>query len=139
MHIISIPLIPVILTALVMFVVSMLWYSPIAFGNIWQRLSGLTPDMKPTGNKMYATFGIAFLGSLITSYVLGIVIINSVIFTLIQGMMIGFWMWLGFVVPVFISQYLWATHKKHLTIYAIDLGQLLIVLLIGSAILSRIL
>lgn len=139
MHIILIPLIPVVSTALVMFLVGILWYSPFAFGHMWQRFSGITSEIKPVGKKKYATFGIAFLGSLITSYVLGIIIINSVVFTLIQGMMIGFWVWLGFVAPVFISQYIWAVHKKHLAVCLIDLGQLLIVLLIGSAILSRIL
>jgi hypothetical protein len=138
MHIISIPLIQVISTALIMFIVGVLWYSPIVFGHMYKRLSGVTSEMKPVGKKMYITFGLAFLGNVVMSYVLGIVIINSVVFTLIQGMMIGFWMWLGFIAPVFLSQYLWATHKKPLVVYLIDLGQLLVTLLIGSAILSLI-
>ena len=136
MHIILIPFIPVLASAIVMYAIGLVWYSPILFGNMWKRLSGVDTTTKLVGRKAYATLGLGLVSSVVSAYVLGIVINNSVILSLHQGLLIGFWMWFGFVVPVFLSQYLWSTNKRPITAYLIDVGQLLVAFVIGSLILT---
>ena len=47
-----------------------IWYSPVLFGKKWQRLAGLSDEQAKSGNTALI-FGLAFLLSLIASYIFG--------------------------------------------------------------------
>jgi hypothetical protein len=58
----------VIAAAILTFVLGGLWYSPILFGNVWQRETGLTEAQLKAGNAAMI-FGLAFVLSLVASLV----------------------------------------------------------------------
>jgi len=86
----------VIVAAIANLVTSTVWYLPQAFGTQWSALVGR--EMNTGGNPML--YGIAILGSLISAYVLALVI--EIVMTargpvsLVDGIAIGLIAWLGF-------------------------------------------
>lgn len=91
--------------SLVGMAVGFIWYSPTLFGKPWMRLMGFTADsMKKAQKKMGLWYFVSFILTVITAYVLYHVIALSLNFfeysNVQTGLMTGFWMWLGFVMPV---------------------------------------
>lgn len=102
----------VLLAAISSMVLGFLWYGPL-FGKTWMNLSGLTKEKmdKAKAKGMSVQYGIAFVGSLVMSYVLA----HSLVFAasyfktsgVSAGLMVGFWNWLGFIAPVTLGIVLW--------------------------------
>lgn len=90
----------VLLAALSTMVVGSLWYSPALFYKEWAKLGKVKPDPEFTGAKMARTYGLAFLLSLVTAYVLAHVAFLSNNFFRNEfwqdAVTTGFWLWLGF-------------------------------------------
>ena len=105
--------------------VGFLWYSPLLVGNQWLAEMGLSKkDMekgKKNANKMYM---LSTLGALVMAYVLYHVVEMSVAFygysRLQTGLTSAFWMWLGFVMPVQMTEVLFG--GKSMKLFAINTG-----------------
>jgi hypothetical protein len=90
-----------------------LWYGPL-FGKKWMAFSGFGPEkmteMKAKGGAGKSYF-LAFIGSLVMSYVLANALVFASFFTFSEGAragaMVGFWNWLGFIAPVTMGSVLW--------------------------------
>mgnify|MGYP002507279736 CR=1 FL=1 len=91
------------------------WYGPL-FGKQWVAMMGWSKEAMEKGRaKMqkegWKTYLPAFVGSLLTSFVLsyGVLFVSNFFVTtgISVGLMTGFWAWLGFVVPVTLSTVLW--------------------------------
>lgn len=129
----------VVLAAVASMVVGSLWYGPL-FGKEWMKLMGINKgDMRNMkGEDMAKLYGVQFLGSLVMSCVLAhaIVFASAYLKTegLVRGLMVGFWSWLGFVVPVTIGSILW--EKKPVKLWLINAGNYLVTLLVMGAILG---
>lgn len=66
----------IFLTALIPLAVGFVWYNPKVFGNAWMQAAGLTED-KIKGANMAATFGFAFLFSLMLAFFMQLLVIHQ--------------------------------------------------------------
>lgn len=130
---VSVNLAAVLVAALVNMVLGGLWYSPLLFGKTWMKLSNIPMEkmgeMKKQATKSYA---IAFVAALVMSYVLAHFATYMKVATIPEGAQLGFWIWLGFVVPVSLGSVLW--EGKGYTLFGINVGYYLVSLLIMGSI-----
>lgn len=115
------------------------WYSPMLLGNPWMKMMGYTKEsMSEAQKKMGMMYVLSFAATLIMAWVLTYVIQYSQYATrmdwLYTGLSTGFWMWLGFVAPVQITDVIFG--NKQWKLFAINTGYQLVSLLIMGAILG---
>lgn len=111
---VSINYLAVIVSAIALLIVSFVWYGPL-FGKAWMAAVGFdkaTPEEMEKGKKeMPKNAAIQFVTALIMAYVMTHTLTYAGAYLetsgLILGLMTGFWLWLGFVVPVSIGSVLW--------------------------------
>lgn len=112
------------------------WYSPALFGTAWMRESGMTDAQLAAAKAkgMGKTYTIAFIGALITAFVLAHITQAFNARTAFDGAQIGFWMWLGFAAPIQLGSVLW--DNKSTKYFAITTGYQLVALVISGALLA---
>ena len=132
----------VLVAAIAAMILGGIWYGPL-FGKLWMKGMGWDPNDKELMAKMKKSMGAGytqmFIGALIQAFVLAHVLwafahaLPSMtgIWAGIQG---GFWMWLGFILPVKYGDHLWG--GKKLKYVAVDLGYYLVLLLVMGLIIS---
>jgi Protein of unknown function (DUF1761) len=122
----------VVVAALSGFAVGALWYGPL-LGKQWMAESGLTEgDVKNTNfPKIY---GITFLMSIVSAYVLAHVVAQFDATTAQAGAQAGFWMWLGFIVTVHLTDALF--NRSSMRLVGIDSGYRLVWLVVMGIILA---
>jgi hypothetical protein len=103
------------------------WYSPIAFGKIWMRLSGIE---EPKG--ALRAFIVGFLSMIVMSYALAVCVDVFGAVTLVSGALVGIFIWLGFVATVTLGMVIW--EGKKLTLYLINAGFYLVAFAVMGAI-----
>lgn len=121
----------VVLVAAISFGIGAFWYSPLLFGNRWQRLVNLTDeDVKKSAFKAFG--GSAFL-ILIQSLGIEIVInqIGEDSIKMLSGAMIGFLVAILFVGTTLGINYLY--QRKSLQLFLIDFGYPLCYLALAGA------
>lgn len=116
-----------------------LWYNPILFGKPWMKLMGYTSEsLKKAQKEMGKLYGVSFLLTLITGFVLAHVMAMSINFfnypALTTGLISAFWMWLGFVMPVQVTDTIFGNKKVKLL--AINTGYQLFSLVVMGVILG---
>ena len=126
----------ILISAIISMVLGSLWYSPILFGKQWIKLMGISKkDMGKNKNKgMVKSYTVLFISSLVTIYVLSMFTSLLGASTFLQGMLIGFWIWLGFFATTMLGSVLW--EKKPFSLYAINVSYHLVNLLIIGGILA---
>lgn len=95
----------VLIAAVAAMAVGFVWYSPFLFAKPWMKLMGYTAEsMKSKQKEMGKTYLISFALTLLTTYVLYHVMVMSMNFfhydSFSTGLTSAFWMWLGFIMPV---------------------------------------
>ena len=121
----------IIVAALINIAIAALWYSPNVFGKIWGSAHGFTVDsLTPT---VWQYIGAVVL-SLITAWVLALLIVALGVTSVGYAVELAFLLWLGFVAAIGFSGVIWA--KKPLIAYLIDSGFHLLSLVIMSIILT---
>lgn len=128
-----------VLAGVASMIVGFIWYSPMLFGNSWMKLSGYTADsLKKAQKEMGKWYGISFVLSLISAYVLSHIMILSEYFfgysQLSTGLTTAFWMWLGFVMPVQLTDQIFGSKKWKL--FIINTGYQLTALLLMAVIVA---
>ncbi|MBI2448917.1 DUF1761 domain-containing protein [Candidatus Pacearchaeota archaeon] len=128
----------VLVAGIVSMVLGSLWYSPVLFGNAWMRAGGLTKEMMNETKKkgMAWRYILAFIGSLLIAYVLAHFVDYTQSASFTDGMLTGFWTWLGFMVPVMVGSVLW--EGKTWGFYIINVLYQLVSLLIMGGILAAL-
>ncbi len=127
--------ITVIVCAIAAMVLGFAWYSPLLFGNMWMKLSGMTKEkIAKSKDKMPMIYGTQLLAAIVEAWVLGMFIQFSGINGAINGAMVGLWAWLGFVATVGIADALY--NEKDIKLVVINTGYQLAYLLIAGAILA---
>ena len=111
-----------LVAALANWIIGMLWYSPILFGNTWTKLSKIDPKKMDMKKEMPKIAGIGLLGAFVSAVVLGLLIDMTISTTLVEGMTIGFWAWLGFAATTLVNGVLY--EKKPWSLYIINSGYL---------------
>lgn len=127
-------LVPVVIAGVINMMLGALWYSPLVFGKLWMRAMGKTEEelkQELSLTKMAFTYVVNTIASLLFAYVLAHLIKFSQTHTFSQGVMIGFWVWLGFVVTTVIPGYMYESKPKMLYFLFI-IYQLISITLIGG-------
>ena len=116
---VEVTLIAVLVAGFVSMAVGFLWYSPMLFGKPWMKLMGITKEsMKEAQKEMGKMYALSFVATLVTAYVLFHVMTFSENFydytSLQTGFTTAFWVWLGFVAPVQMTDVLFGGKKWNL-------------------------
>ena len=131
----DINLVAVLVAAVVSYFIGFLWFS-VLFGKAWLHLSGFTEkkmeEMKKKG--MGKSYLLMFIGTFIMSYVLAHFVDYAGAVTFRDGMIAGFWLWLGFIAPVQLGMVLW--QGKPWKLYFIETFHYLVALLVMAGILA---
>ena len=122
-------------------VIGGLWYSPLLFGKAWAKLMGLDKLSKAEKAKMMERakpgYAFAFLAALVMSYVMAYSVSSARTMNfsgLSAGLIIGFWIWLGYIVTSQVNSVLW--EGKPVKLYWINVGGYLVSYLVTGAILA---
>jgi hypothetical protein len=122
----------VMAAALSGFVVGALWYGPV-LGRQWMASAGVTAeDVRDTN--FPRIYGVTFLMSLVAAYVLAHVVDRFEATTLAGGAQAGFWLWLGFIFTVRVTEALF--NRTSMRLVAIDTGYRLVWLVVMGIILA---
>jgi len=102
-------LLAVLVAAIVSMMIGSMWYSPLLFGKIWMKLSGVSfPKSKKKQQQMMLTaYGLGLLSSLVTAYFLAHFISVMDADSAGAGAQIAFWAWLGFVLTTQFGAVIW--------------------------------
>ena len=116
-------------------IIGFLWYSKFLFGNAWRKAHnmGHATEKETRKKGMPKTFLGAFTAAIVTSFVLALVI-KAFGAHATQGMIIGLWMWFGFILTKNFTDLLFENHNK--TIFLISAGYHCVCLLAMGAILG---
>ena len=116
----------VLVAALVNFVLGFLIHGPIA-GKMWMRLAKIHPTGKEKFSDMYGQMAWNLLANLVAAYVLALFYklftASPFIMTtgVVQGMVIAFWCWLGFMVTSSSMEVIWMKRSfKHYAFEAVS-------------------
>ena len=126
---ISIHPIPLLIAAIIQFVIGAVWYSPQLFGRPWSEMTGCSDKQMKNG------MGKAMLVSFIVNFVLAFVLIHAIIYagakTFAQGAAVGFFNWLGFIAGPTLSGTLF--EHRPIKLFWINVGwQFISLLLVGG-------
>jgi hypothetical protein len=126
----------VLVSAIAAMLIGALWYSPLLFGKIWIKSMKFTKkDLDKAKEKgMAKSYAIGFVAVLISAFVLSNVINAMRASTLLDGALIGFWVWLGFVATVMLNMVLW--DSKPVQLYLVNVSYYLVNLAVMGAILA---
>jgi len=104
---VGINVVPVLVATVVAMVIGFLWYSPLLFGKPWMRLRGLTPAQMKDMRMPVSLLFIELFTTVITAYVLAILVIVFGAHTLQAIVSLALVVWLGFYVTTYLSEVLW--------------------------------
>jgi hypothetical protein len=128
----------VLAAAVATMIVGFLWYSPFLFAKPWTLAMGYDPNDKAKMEEMRRgagkLYGITFVASLISAFVLAKIIDVTTVSAILYGMKIGFAVWLGFVTTVQLTSTLFK--RRPIKLYLIDTGYQLVCYLAMGAILA---
>jgi hypothetical protein len=125
--------IAVVVAAVASMALGFVWY--MVLGNQWMGALGKTRDQIMASGNQAAPFIIAFLMQLVMAYSLALFtprLMGST--TLVNGLIVGFHVWLGFVITSMIINHRYQGSKWSLTL--IDGGYLLGVLLVEGVVIG---
>ena len=131
----SINYLAVLAAAVVSIILGFLWYGPL-FGKQWMQLMGITNKQMKEGSKkgMSKTYAIMVVSTLLTSYILAHFVDYMQASSMMDGIVLGFWIWLGFIATVQIGSVLW--EQKPVKLYFINTLHTLVNLAVMGAILA---
>ncbi len=114
--------------------IGFVWYSPYMFGNLWIDHVGKSVEvLKMAG---YMPFLISALGAILLCFILSKLIYAVEARTANDGLKLGFYCWLGFVLPTITVHYAFAGRSPELIL--IDAGHFLINLCLAGTILAAL-
>jgi len=119
--------------------IGFLWYSPFLFATPWMIAMGYDPNDKARiaemQKKAAPSYGISFLCSLLSAFVLGKIIFHLAISTPLYGMKVGFAVWAAFVMTVQLTDKLFG--NRPMKLFLINTGYQLVCYLVMGAILGQ--
>ena len=124
----------VLVAAVASFLLGWLWYGPF-FGKPWMKLMNFDKNsMKSMKLSPVTAMILGFLTYLVIAYVLAgfISILNSA--TIVEGMKIAFWIWLGFIATTTLGSFLW--EGKSIKLYLLNNAYNLLNILVIAVILT---
>ena len=122
----------VVVAGLAAAIIGAVWYSKIFLGSVWQKAVRLKDKDMKKGSTKSMIGGIVL--NLLAAYVLAHFVAYAQATTWWDGATTGFWVWLGFVFTVLLTNTIFAQRGKKL--FLINAGYQLVALLVMGAILG---
>ncbi len=122
-----------LVAAIAAFLVGWLWYSNILFGKPWMKELG-KKESNMDKDKMMPMMGGMFVSTLLMAYVLSMFMEKTGAASLMEGVMVAFWAWLGFVATTMFANNMFGGRSTKL--FLIDAGHFLAALVVMGAILG---
>ena len=132
MALVEVNLLAVLVAAVLNMLIGALWYSPLLFAERWMALAGKTPD--GLRGSMIRGYVLSFVGALVMALVLAQVITLMQARLLLEGILVGFLVWLGFVVTTSSTTVLF--EGRSLELHAINSGYQLAALIVMGGLLA---
>ena len=121
----------VIVAAVVKFLIGWGWYAPPVFGKQWAELSGRKMDDM---SGLAPAIVVQLIGDLVMAYILARFVGHYGAVKLIDGAIVGFMAWLGFVATIMLSSVFY--EKKPFQLFVINSGYQLVGIVVMGAILG---
>lgn len=116
------------------FVLGWIWHGAL-FQKQWMKLSGMTAaSMKKMPLTAGQAMGLGFVVQLVMSYVLAHIVNYMMAATFTDGAQLGFWIWLGFVMPLTAGAWIW--EGKPFKLFILNTAYWLLALIISGGILA---
>ncbi len=138
MSLTSVNWIAVVLCVVVNLVVGSLWYHPKTFYPAWAKAKG-RPSNPSAGSNMTPIWALTIIASIVIAVSMAFVVktIGNAMpggVNLVNGALVGFMLWLGFIAPAYLINSLFAgpAYKA----WAIEIGEYLVAFLVMGAILG---
>jgi len=123
----------VLVSALLQWLLALVWYSPLFFGGLWKSAIDL-PDQNKKARTIRAIIASGIV-SLAVSFILMHVIWWLGVFGLRRGAYLGFVLWAGFIFAPMFAQYI---HEgRSFKLFAISAGYWMFALVGGGALMAR--
>jgi len=123
----------VLVAGIVSWAIGALWYSPVLFGKIWQRETGLTEESLKNAN-MAKIFGTSAVLMIIMAFGLAMFFQGDPEMNWLKGNQMGFITGLFFIAPSIGINYLY--QRKSFTLWAIDTAYQVLILALSGAIIG---
>lgn len=115
--------------------IGFVWYMPAVFGTVWMGLAGIKPESLEESKKNMPLMAFAgFVAAVVLAWVMSQFAVVWESFTFGSALELGFWIWLGFMIPVLIGPMLW--EQKSPKYVAINAGYWLVTTLTIAVIVS---
>lgn len=132
----SVNLWAVVVTAIVSMVIGSIWYGPL-FGKLFMKEKGMDSWSKEKQAQMKKSMPLSYVGQFIASLVMFFVLAGLIVgfgkTSLSGGILTGFIVWIGFVVPLALGEALWGGKR---TLFLLSTGHMLVTLLAAGAIIG---
>lgn len=113
-------------------VITWCWYSSFLFGKPWRKLTGRSEKQVQKG--MGVAYTTWFVASIVMAFILDNILVWVGADTVQAGLLVGFWIWLGFVVTAMTVNNVFSGRSQSLL--WIDAAHQLLTILVMGAILS---
>ena len=125
---------PVIVSAVAVFAIGALWYSPILFGKAWVKAHGHTPEkLAAMRASMGRAYGVSFVCYVVMAIAMAILIKRMDVFYVRGGVKLGALIGVGFAATVGLTANMFS--EKPLATWLIDAGYQIVYLMVMGAIL----
>lgn len=127
---------PILVAAIVSYIIGSLWYSPVLFGKEWTALVGITEKdlLEVQARGIWKLYIAQFVVTLISFGVLAFIISATGVRSVGDGALMAFLVWIGFNATDAAGKLLW--EKKPLKLILIGSTGTLVSLVIGGVIMS---
>ena len=125
----EVKILPLIIGVVFNMILGMLWYSPVLFLNSWTKEAGLSKEDTDTSKgKMGKVYLLTGVFALITSYVIGFIMANMGIDSILNAILVAIMVWAGMSMPMMIKD--WGFEKRSVKLGVINHSYELVVYVI---------
>jgi hypothetical protein len=132
---ITVTFLPILISGIASVIIGAAWYSRFLFGRAWQRLANFTPEeLESNRRRMPYMSLIAFLMSMLMAYVATFFAVAWNVFDWLSAVELGFWLWVGFIVPPMLGLVLW--DRRPFVLFLIHVAYWLVALVVTALIVT---
>jgi hypothetical protein len=124
----------VIVSAIAVFAIGALWYSPVLFGKAWVKAHGYTPEkIAAMRAEMGRAYGVSFLCYVVMAAAMAMLIGRMDVIYVRGGVKLGALIGVGFAATIGLTANMYS--EKRLSVFLIDAGYQIVYLMVMGAIL----
>jgi len=102
----SVPIIPLVIGALLNMGLGALWYSNVLFAKVWMKEAKITSEqIEGSQDDMGKVYGLTMLTAVLTSYVLGLLVVNIGLGSIADALIFALVLWIGTHSPTIVKRW----------------------------------